>query len=321
MSDLTNERLSRDLPRSRALMRLDGAGHIMPVEPVTPAGSRAWHLVHLPIVLAGLATGVLVLTAVAVRALGSSFAGHLPGARYALVIAGTAIIAWLYWAFGRFLERRPVLQELEPQGAPQELIAAYLGGFGIPLAVYAVLLLAGALHPAGYNPIRGLITPLVVQSCVGIVLGLIICGVAFRLVERWLGSWLTVAAAMIAFAGTSALTSATGPADALPAALKAVILVAGPFMATRRLWAAIGIRAGLGFGTVVFNGSAMSITGPQGLFLSTIGGPDWLTGGSAGVDASAPALCVDLLVAAMLLAVAVRRGRIVRPAWLRGRAG
>lgn len=320
MNDPSGPSPAHALPRSQALVRLDGPGHIMPVEPVTPADSRAWRIVHLPVVLAAIATGALLLTAVAVRLLGPGFAGRVPGGRFALLLAGAAAIAWAYWAFGRFVERRPRLEELSRPGAVRELGSAYLAGLGIPLASFTLLRLAGALHVAGLNPLRTLLTPLVVQACLAAALALVTCGLAFRLVERWLGSWLTAALAALAFAGAHLAVGEEAPADLLAAALSALVLIAGPFMATRRLWGPIGLRAGLAFGAIALNGSASSARGPQGLVLATVIGPDWLTGGSAGPEASIPALGIDALVAILLLAVALRRGRVVRPAWRRGRS-
>jgi hypothetical protein len=46
-------------------------------------------------------------------------------------------------------------------------------------------------------------------------------------------------------------------------------------------------------------------------------GPDWLTGGSFGVEASVVALVVCSAVGVAMLVMAVRRGNIVPPPWMR----
>ena len=48
-------------------------------------------------------------------------------------------------------------------------------------------------------------------------------------------------------------------------------------------------------------------------------GPDWLIGGNFGLEISVVALVVATAAAAKMLILAVRRGRMVPPMWLRER--
>jgi uncharacterized protein len=55
----------------------------------------------------------------------------------------------------------------------------------------------------------------------------------------------------------------------------------------------------------------------QGLVWSTVQGPDLLTGGNFGVESSVLALPLCTATGVVMLVMAVRRGKIVPPAWKR----
>ena len=46
-------------------------------------------------------------------------------------------------------------------------------------------------------------------------------------------------------------------------------------------------------------------------------GPDWLTGGDFGLEASVVAMVVATIAGAVMLAFAVRRGKLIAPPWVR----
>jgi hypothetical protein len=66
-----------------------------------------------------------------------------------------------------------------------------------------------------------------------------------------------------------------------------------------------------------FFGIPVSGTEAHGWLISTRTGPDWLSGGVFGAEASVVALIVCSACSALLLIVALRRGTIVPPAWQR----
>jgi len=49
-------------------------------------------------------------------------------------------------------------------------------------------------------------------------------------------------------------------------------------------------------------------------------GPEWLTGGAFGLEASLMAMLTATLAGVAMLVLAIRRGRLVRPAWSRAKA-
>ena len=94
--------------------------------------------------------------------------------------------------------------------------------------------------------------------------------------------------------------------------LWARLLLVGCYLLTRRLWLGIGLHAAWNYtqGTV-FSGIVSGNAPPTGLWVSSVEGPDWLTGGSFGLEASPVALLVGSTAGVLMLVGAVRRGHIV----------
>ncbi len=64
-------------------------------------------------------------------------------------------------------------------------------------------------------------------------------------------------------------------------------------------------------------GVAVSGYGRLGLLQGTLQGPPLLSGGEFGVEASAITMIVGAVTGVFLLALAVKRGRVVPPPWRR----
>lgn len=302
-----------NLARSRALVRLDGPGHIMPIEPVTPPDSRVWRVIHFPAVLAVCAFGLLAVAVLGIKLLGLSLARvpYIPGARYLAPLIGAAAVVLVYLIFVRIVERRRDIPELSAAGWWTEAATGFGAGLALCLTVFVVQAAAGAVSIDGLAFSRNVPAAVVVQVSMAICLELVLRGLFFRLAERLLGSWMALAASVVLFGG-GVLLSGMPASVALAAGLQSGLLFAAVYMVTRRLWAAIGLHAGIFVAQV-------SLYGAGGLVVARIAGPDWLTGGAGGADASLPGLAITALAVAALLTTATRRGRIVRPIWRSGR--
>jgi membrane protease YdiL (CAAX protease family) len=105
---------------------------------------------------------------------------------------------------------------------------------------------------------------------------------------------------------------------ALSIAVEAGILLAAAFMLTRRLWLSIGFHMAWNYTqSAIFSGIVSGNEASQGLIRSTVQGPDLLTGGNFGVESSVLALLLCTTTGIVMLVMAVRRGKIVPPAWKR----
>jgi membrane protease YdiL (CAAX protease family) len=243
---------------------------------------------------------------------GLGYFTYVPGARYLVPLIGAATVILVYLVFVRIVERRRDVEELSKAGWLTEVGLGFGGGLALCLAIFAVQAAAGVVSIVGFTVSRELLAPVVTQVCTAICLDLVMRGLFFRLAERLLGSWMALLASF-AFFGGGVLLSEMPTHWALAAGFQSGLLFAAVYMVTRRLWAVIGLHAAIGVAQV-------NLYGANGFVVSRLAGPDWMTGGAGGADASLPGLAITALLIAALLATAIRRGRIVRPIWRSGRS-
>lgn len=226
-----------------------------------------------------------------------------------------------YLVLIKLIERRPAselsLRRLAPDGA--------LGlGAGAVLfsAVVGALWLLGSYHVTGTNPdAHWWAAALVVGLGAGIGEEIMFRGVLYRLVEEGLGTWVALLVSALFFGAVHLNNPGATAWAGLAIAIEAGILLALIYLVTRSLWVCMGLHAAWNFMQGTVYGIPVSGTAADGWLVSTRSGPAWLSGGVFGAEASVIALALCLLVSAMLLAVALRRGLIVPPCWRRRSAG
>ncbi|HEY6952095.1 MAG TPA: CPBP family intramembrane glutamate endopeptidase, partial [Bacteroidota bacterium] len=89
---------------------------------------------------------------------------------------------------------------------------------------------------------------------------------------------------------------------------------------TRRLWFAVGVHMAWNFAQGGIFGIAVSGFAAKGLLQSAMSGPEFLTGGAFGAEASIIAVMVCVTGFIFLMVRANRRGRFIKPFWLRKRS-
>src|ERR1700712_3786122 len=135
-----------NLARSRALVRLERPGPLLPTEPVTPPDSKVWRVIHFPVMLAICA---LLLLAAALQGsqllldLGAEHLPNMPGARYLVPLIVTAAVMLAYLVFVRIVERRRDFEELGGAAWLSEAGLGVGGGVALYLAIFAVQAAAG----------------------------------------------------------------------------------------------------------------------------------------------------------------------------------
>ncbi len=98
------------------------------------------------------------------------------------------------------------------------------------------------------------------------------------------------------------------------------VLLGACYLATRRMWLAIGVHAAWNFVEGGVYGAPVSGYAVPGWLRSSLTGQEWLTGGPFGPESSQVTLAVTSAASAALLLAAWRRGSL-RPARLRSTAG
>lgn len=281
-------------------------------------------IVHFPLVLllieAVAVVGVVVLISVGAHAL------HMPKGLFsvlvALILASANISLWKL--LQQRLERR-VDREFAPGGALREAAAGLACGIALFSVMAGTVALMGGLTfggVRGWLSLGSLGSMLALAITSGVFEETLFRGVLFRHVETMLGTW----AALFITAGFFGAAHLFNPGAtwfaALAITMEAGILLGAAYMLTRRLWLAVGVHAGWNFAQGwVFSVPVSGGEAPQGLLITTRSGPEWLTGGAFGLEASAVAMVVATVAGLIVLAIAVRRHGIVPPMWMAAKTG
>ncbi|HVI56424.1 MAG TPA: type II CAAX endopeptidase family protein [Luteibacter sp.] len=230
-----------------------------------------------------------------------------------------APIVLAYGLLVRFLERRK-LDELPPAKAIPHILLGLAGGALCFSLVVAALWALGVFAVDGIHRDVDWLGPVLVMG-VGAGVGeeIISRGVLFRIVEEGLGTWAALLISAGVFGGLHAWNPHATAWSALAIALEAGLLFGLLYHVTRSLWICMGAHAAWNIAQGPVYGIPVSGFEQRGLLASHMQGPDWLTGGAFGAEASVVALCICSLVTSVCLAVAVRRGSLVPPPW--GRPG
>ena len=234
--------------------------------------------------------------------------------RRAAALLLTAIVLGAYAAYVRVGERRPVT-ELSGRHAMRELgIGLGLGALLLSVTI-GILAALGVYQVTGNNGWQFMLAT--VPACVlsGVLEEVVMRGVIFRILEQWLGSWIALGISAVIFGLLHLLNPGATVLNAAAISIEAGVLLAAAYMLTRRLWLCIGIHIAWNFMQGGVFSVAVSGGSSTGLLQAKMVGPDWLTGGSFGVEASVLALVVCAAAGVALLRIAAKKDRIVPSRW------
>jgi hypothetical protein len=143
-------------------------------------------------------------------------------------------------------------------------------------------------------------------------------GIVQRHMETMVGTWGSLAFTSALFGALHITNPDATWFSSLAIALEAGILLGAAYLLTRRLWLAIGIHAAWNFTQGwVFSVPVSGGDAPLGLLITRRVGPDWLTGGDFGLEASAVAMVVATLAGLLMLHRAIAKRGLIAPMWRR----
>jgi membrane protease YdiL (CAAX protease family) len=221
----------------------------------------------------------------------------------------------VYVAFVRIVERRAV-SELAFSRMGRELGLGLFAGAGLYTLCVVILIGLGVYRIDGVNPVSLMLASVAMALSSGVFEELLHRGAIFRNVEALAGSWIALLISALFF-GSRHLGNPDGTMiGALAITIEAGLLLAALYLLTRRLWLSIGFHTAWNFTqSGIFSGSVSGAFEQPGLFKAAIQGPELLTGGTFGMEASLVALVICTVTGLLVLRMAVRRGNIVPPMW------
>jgi len=224
----------------------------------------------------------------------------------ATTVVSSAALLLIYWFFVRVMEhRRP--GELKASRAPANLIAGAAIGIGLFSSVIAALSFMGVAHVGAFNAHQNLLSAANMAVLSGIGEELIFRGVVYRIFEEMFGSFVALVVSAAFFGLTHLGNHGATLTSAAAIALEAGVLLGVCYMAVRNLWLPIGLHFGWNFAESGIFGSIVSGNAFKGMFATTMTGPELLTGGAFGPEASVVAVAICGTAALAILSVALRR--------------
>lgn len=237
-----------------------------------------------------------------------------------LVIADAAVtlgvLFLLYRMYARWIEKREAVEISGQKGLAEwgtgMLISSGIVGFMVLLMVLL-----------GYYRVESKGSPeILIEAFVFFGMGAFLQVLAFRLVlyrlaEELLGSWLAFVLTAIVF-GIFHIGNPEAGVWSTVTLIAGDIMFFAAFLYTRRIWLVWGIHWGWNFFQDGVFGMPNSGVGELPSWIRpVIRGPDWITGGSFGIETSFIALFLSLLVGLVVLKMAMDKKQVVSPAWRR----
>jgi len=206
--------------------------------------------------------------------------------------------------------RRPT--ELLVAKPVRDLSAGLLAGVVLITTVIGTLWLAGVYQVSG-NHLSADIARAFWVGSVGAAIAeeLLFRGVLFRATEEGLG---TIAALVVSalFFGLAHYGNKNATVwSSVAIAVEAGLLLGLVYHVWRSLPVCIGLHAGWNFVQGPVFGSAVSGHGGESWLRAELRGPEWLTGGAFGVEASVVAVAVCVLASLLMLRLARQRATLV----------
>lgn len=210
--------------------------------------------------------------------------------------------------------------DLPADGAVRNISLGFLGGVLLFSVVAGAAAVAGVYRITGCCSTGQLVRDVFQTALLaGFAEELLFRGILFRWIEEFAGSW----AALLFTSALFGLGHIENPNatwfSSFAIAVEAGVLLGGAYMLTRSLWVPIGLHAAWNFTQGYIFDIPVSGVPENGLTQAKLSGPALLSGGQFGLEASILALVVATAAGIWLVTLAVKRGELMQPWWVRRR--
>lgn len=213
-----------------------------------------------------------------------------------------------YWAYVKRVEHREVT-ELSGSGALNEWAGGAALGMLLGLLALAPLWSLGIYRIEGLGAGFVFVNQMPEMLLVSVFEELLIRGVIFRIAEQAWGSWRALVLSTVVFV-VAHLPGEISLMGMLVTASASLAFTAA-YQFSRRLWWPMGMHFAWNYLFAVVFSIPVSGHETKGWVQGWMSGPEWLSGGAYGIEASATALMVWATVAALLLRRAHKGGEFI----------
>ncbi len=227
-----------------------------------------------------------------------------------------AIVATLaYSFFYKWYEKRKIT-ELSSVGIVNYVVLGLAIGIILQSCVLWVVELFASYTVVRFNPPISLMPAIGMAISSGFIEEILIRGIMFRILEEWLGSWISLLISAFIFGFMHIGNEGASAFIAISIAVEAGILLGAAFMYSRNLWLPIAIHFSWNFVQGGIYGARVSgFKLPDSLVNAEIAGSELITGGAFGPEGSIQALTLCTIAGVTLLYFAYKKGNFIQPFW------
>lgn len=220
-----------------------------------------------------------------------------------------------YFAYLRLIEKRG-LSEYSLKHAVREILLGLGLGFLFISLIVALLAVAGIYRVIGVGFSTGIISILLLSLTAGFIEELLFRGIAFRLLEKGLGTWIAIVITGGMFGMLHIWNANATLVSSLAIMIETGALLAFIYMLTRRLWTVSAFHFAWNFTMGGIYGIPVSGVQTVGFLRPELNGPDMLTGGPFGAEASLPAAILAVILTLLILKQVLDKKLIILPPWM-----
>ena len=211
--------------------------------------------------------------------------------------------------------------DLRLSGAGKPLGLGLFAGLALFSLIVAIAAAFGVYRIVGEGSSKQLLAAMITSALFpAISEELLFRGILFRWIEEFGGSWVALLLTSVFFGAVHLLNPNASWIAAVGIAFEAGIMLGAAYMLTRSLWLPMGIHAAWNFAQGEIYDIPVSGNPVDGLVDARLMGAPLLTGNGFGLEASIIAMVAATLFGLCLLILAIRRGQLVPPWWVRRRA-
>lgn len=294
----------------------------MATETIVSGDKPLWRkILDFPLVAMLIAAGVFILGVIAAGAIVKFLIPTAPGFSSQMkfyVVAVLILIPLYVFVIARLGE--PKRNDLRDPKWARHLLLGLIGGaviFSIAVAIAGAL---GIYQIVGIGSLNGLLGALIVPTIgAAVTEELFFRGILFRWIEQFGGSWLALLLTSAFFGAAHLSNDNASVIAAVGIAFEAGVMLGAAYMLTRSLWLPMGLHAAWNFTQGEVFDIPVSGTEVHGLVDARLCCNPLLTGGGFGLEASVIAIVVATAFGLWLLWLAIRKGELMQPMWVRRR--
>lgn len=278
-------------------------------------------IVDFPLVAMLIAAALFVLALAVAGNFAKFLVAPLTGSSIELALYATAVLILipLYWFVIARLGQPPRNDLDDPKWLRHLLLGVVCGTVVFSVAV-AIAGLFGVYRIVGIGSLNGLLSALIVSAIgAAVTEEILFRGILFRWLEEFGGSWVAIAVTSVVFGASHLMNPNASVIAAVGIGFEAGVMLGAAYMLTRSLWLPMGLHAAWNFTQGEIYDIPVSGTEVEGIVDARLAGPPLLTGNGFGLEASLIAITVATAFGLWLLWLAIRKGEVVQPMWVRSR--